>query len=178
MWVCFFCHFLESLLDAWWLVVTYHTCITVVLNLSSKLQRRVKEFVVQLARQHSFLPFLTMPPPRWPGQCLCYWSQSAETLPCLSDFPAACLCPAAAPADFQSDRRGREKQEIQVNDIISKPEQCSELVLKLDFKITKVFEDLQSTQAMSCSQFEMCCFYFRGKKTLKTVRHFRRDGKI
>lgn len=48
-------------------------------------------------------PSLTAPPPGWLGQCLCYWSRSAETLPCLSGFPAACLCPAAAPADSQSD---------------------------------------------------------------------------
>lgn len=48
------------------------------------------------------VPSLTAPPPGWQGQCLCYWNQSEGTWPCPSGFPAACLCPAAAPAGSQS----------------------------------------------------------------------------
>lgn len=55
-------------------------------------------------------PSLTAPPPGWPGQCLCYWSRSAETWPCPWGFRAACLCPAAAPADSQSDTRRRRRR--------------------------------------------------------------------
>lgn len=51
------------------------------------------------------VPFLTVPPPAWPGPCRCCWSRFEGLGLFPSNQPAACLYPSAAPADSRSTRR-------------------------------------------------------------------------
>lgn len=71
----------------------------------------------------SSVPSQRVPPPGWPGQCQCYWSQSVETSPCPSGSLAACPYHTAAPADSQSgggviERKEREgeREEVRVRE--------------------------------------------------------------
>lgn len=52
-----------------------------------------------------FVPFLTVPPPAWPGPCRCCWSRFEGLGLFPSNRPAACPYPSAVPADFRSTRR-------------------------------------------------------------------------